>query len=73
MEKEELEILERTLNWANGYFTDYMDLKNEYVYSQEEINRIEDEEERSYAQQDRNYEDLLNSAINIIKKYKGVK
>lgn len=70
MNKEELKILERTLNWANEYFTQFCMYTDTEILSQEEINEIEDEIEQENAQEYRDYEDLLNTAFSIINKYK---
>ena len=73
MSEEELKILERTLNWANEYFTNFCMVTNTKILSQEEIDKIEDEIERENAQEYRYYEDLLNMAFSIINKYKEKK
>lgn len=70
MTQEELEVLEKTLIWANGCFTDYCELADTFVYEQDEINSIEDDETREKAQENRDFEDLLTKAQKIIEKYK---
>lgn len=70
MSEDELKILERTLNWADEYFTHFCMCTNTEILSQEEIDKIEDEIEQENAQEYRDYEDLLNMAFSIINKYK---
>lgn len=69
MNKEELEILQETLKNADSYFTYYCEVTDRYVYSQDEIDKIEDEDERNEAQENKDYNDLLEKAQNIINKY----
>jgi len=70
MSEEELKILERTLNWANEYFTNFCMCADIKILNQEEIDKIGDEIEQENAQEYRDYEDLLNTAFLIINKYK---
>ena len=70
MNEEELKILERTLNWANEYFTNFCMVTDTEILSQEEIDKVEDEIEQENAQEYKDYEDLLNMAFSILDKYK---
>lgn len=70
MSQEELEVLEKVLKWADCYFTNYCEFADVYVYSQEEINSMDDESEQEEAQENRDYQDLLWQAQDIIAKYK---
>lgn len=69
MNKDELKILERTLNWAIEYFSNYCIISDIQILNQEEIDKIEDEIEQENAQEYRDYEDLLSTSFSIINKY----
>ena len=73
MTKQELEILEKMMDYAEEYFTSYCEFADCYVYEQDDIDNIDDEDEKINAQNNRDYEDLLNQARKIINKYKEVK
>lgn len=73
MTPAELDILEKTLKWADGYFTSYCEFADISIYEQEDIDQMDDEIEQEQAQEARDYEDLLFKAQQIIKKYQGGK
>ena len=70
MTQEELEKLQTVLRWADSYFTAYCEFAGVCVYDQNEIDEMDDEEERHEAQDNRRYEDLLFEANKIIEKYR---
>ena len=70
MTPEELLILKRALDWADEYFTSYCEVADVYVYDQDEIDQMEDEDEQFIAQENKDYEDLLDKAHKIVEKYR---
>ena len=74
MTQEEFEILDKAIRWADGYFTSYCEATGYSVYDQEDIDDMdEDDEEKEIAQENRDYEDLLFKAKQIIYKYRKEK
>lgn len=71
MTPEELNILDLVLTMADNYFTDYCEITETYIYNQDEIDSMDDEIEQETAQENKQYNDLLNQAQKIIEKYKG--
>ncbi len=69
MTQEELEILNKALTWADGYFTNYCEFADVCVYEQDEIDAMDDEIEQEEAQENKDYNDLLLKAQNIVEKY----
>lgn len=70
MTKYELETIRKALDWANRYFDDYLSLTNAWIYdSDEEIERIQDDDRREIAQENKDYDELLGDAESIINKY----
>jgi len=66
----DIEMLENLLNIADHYFTEYCELKDEYVLSDKELENIEDEEEREYAEALRNTDDYFKKVAKYIEEYK---
>lgn len=70
MTKYELETIRKALDWANRYFDDYLSLTNAWIYdSDEEIERIQDDDRREIAQENKDYDELLGDAESIVYKY----
>ena len=69
MNKDELEILRKALALADGYFTEYCELKDIYVPSPEDIEQMEDESDVEQAQELLDYDNILRQAQTIVEKY----
>ena len=69
MNKKELEILERTLKMADGYFDAFCEVTDSHVLSQEEIDLLEDEQQKEEAQEALEFDELLKKSQEIIEKH----
>lgn len=69
MNKDELEILRKTLALADGYFTGYCEFTDMYVPSPEDIEQMDDETEKEQAQELLDYDNILRQAQAIVEKY----
>lgn len=69
MNKDELEILRKTLALADGYFTGYCEFTDTYVPSPEDLEQMDDESEIEQAQELLDYDNILRQAQAIVEKY----
>lgn len=69
MNKDELEILRKTLALADGYFTGYCEFTDTYVPSESDIEQMDDESEKEQAQELLDYDRILRKAQEIVEKY----
>lgn len=69
MNKDELEILRKTLMLADRYFTEYCEFTDTYIPSPEDIEQMDDEDEKEQAQELLDYDTILRKAQEIIEKY----
>ena len=67
LSKEDIELLKKVVNIADNLLTDVCEFRDECVLTKEEIEDLEDEEEKEY------YEDLLNTENTIGKAHDLIK
>ena len=68
LNKEDVELLEKVVNIADNLLTEVCEFKDEYVLTKEEIEDLEDEEEKEYYQDLLNTENTIGKAHDLIKK-----
>ena len=62
-------IMKKVLNIAETYLTNYCETFGEYVLSDEDIEKIEDKEEKENALEVKEADNILNEAQVILKEY----
>lgn len=62
-------VIEKLLNIANSYLDSYCDIYDEYVLDDEEIEKIEDEDERDRAKDLKETDDFLKKAATFLEEY----
>ena len=67
MEKTDLYVIEQAILFADSFFTDYCELTDNYVLSNEEIEQITDIETKELAMDIRECDHLLKKAMEILK------
>lgn len=69
-EEELIFIMEKVLDIANSYVDTYCEFCNEYVLADDEIEEIEDEEEKERAKDLKETDDFLKKAATFFEEYK---
>lgn len=63
-------VIEKLLDIANSYVDSYCDTYDEYVLDDNEIEEIEDEEDRERARELKETDDFLKKAATFLEEYK---
>lgn len=65
-------IIEKLLNISNLYFNSYCEVHNKYILDNEEIENLEDDEEKIIAKELKEVDNFLEEAGTFLEEYKKI-